>query len=88
MKTLQQILKKTEKTCGNCYHCFELSKQKYCGINGLETKDTNYCSQHKINHARNMYSLCSSSECLDCQYFIKEFHFCNIGGKINETKEK
>ena len=36
------------KNCENCYHCFELNKQLYCGINGLETKPLCQCELFKI----------------------------------------
>ena len=78
--------KQYEKTCINCYHYIKPFKNEpnipYCGINGLETKNENTCNQFKICHAINMYALGSCSECLDCQYFIKKFKHCNIGGII------
>ena len=69
------------KTCKNCNHSFILNKQYYCGINGLETQEKSTCNQFKYAHARNMYSLCSSSECFDCEYFKKEISYCNISNK-------
>ena len=75
------------KNCKDCYHCFELNKQLYCGIDGLECKRDYCCDLFEISCARNMYSLCSSSECINCQYYIKEFHYCNIGGEIKYEKK-
>lgn len=77
--------KKHLKSCENCYHYIKPFKNEpnipYCGINGLETKNNYLCNHFKINYAINKYPLCSCSECLDCEYFKKEWHYCNIGGK-------
>ena len=77
--------KKHPKTCENCYNFFYAfannDKIPCCGINGLETKNNSTCNQFEQNYARNKYALCSSSECLDCKYFKKEWHYCNIGVK-------
>ncbi len=77
---------KLDKRCENCTHYIppfgKESNIPYCGINGLETKTDFVCSQFEFTCARNMYALCSSSECLECPYFIKHFRHCNIGAIV------
>lgn len=78
--------KEQEKTCINCEHYIKPFKNEpnipYCGIDGLETKNNHTCSQFEIRHAINMNAICSFSDCLNCEYFIKEHKHCKIDAVI------
>lgn len=40
-----------------------------------------------MSFAKNLYSLCSSSECSSCEYFDNLKEFCYLGGKHSELRD-